>query len=165
MSKNCENLHEKHENSSTSGATCPTPSRQRTLPAAKALARSTGLEPVTSGVTVDDYVRPAPSTWCQTQANSQVLTDTFRADGRSGRPGTRKFRPYLAPTRRGGLWLHTVEMSEVLTVPEVARELRVSRSTVYALCESGELKCFRVGNAIRVLRKELEAYRADETNS
>lgn len=37
-----------------------------------------------------------------------------------------------------------------MTVGEVARHLGVSRSTVYQLCERGELRQLRVSNAIRV---------------
>ncbi len=37
-----------------------------------------------------------------------------------------------------------------MTVAEVAKRLGVSRSTVYQLCERGELQHVRVSNAIRV---------------
>jgi excisionase family DNA binding protein len=37
-----------------------------------------------------------------------------------------------------------------MTVAEVAKQLRVSRSTVYDLCERGDLRHVRVSNAIRV---------------
>jgi excisionase family DNA binding protein len=37
-----------------------------------------------------------------------------------------------------------------MTVPEVAARLGISRSTVYLLCERGELRHVRVSNAIRV---------------
>ncbi len=43
---------------------------------------------------------------------------------------------------------HAVE--RWLTVAEVAERLRVSRASVYALCERGELRHARVGNVIRV---------------
>jgi excisionase family DNA binding protein len=39
-----------------------------------------------------------------------------------------------------------------MTVAEVAKHLGVSRSTVYQLCERGELQHVRVSNAIRVPR-------------
>ncbi len=48
----------------------------------------------------------------------------------------------------------------VLTVSEVAAELRVSTATVYALCNRGELAHSRVSQAIRVERRELERYLA-----
>jgi excisionase family DNA binding protein len=37
-----------------------------------------------------------------------------------------------------------------MTVAEVAKHLGVSRSTVYQLCERGQLPHVRVSNAIRV---------------
>jgi excisionase family DNA binding protein len=42
-----------------------------------------------------------------------------------------------------------------MTVAEVAKHLGVSRSTVYQLCERGELPHVRVSNAIRVPRAVL----------
>jgi excisionase family DNA binding protein len=42
-----------------------------------------------------------------------------------------------------------------MTVAEVAKHLGVSRSTVYQLCERGELQHVRVSNAIRVPRVAL----------
>ena len=44
-----------------------------------------------------------------------------------------------------------------LTVREVARRLRVSRSTVYALCAEGRLTHARVSNAIRISWNAVEA--------
>jgi len=38
----------------------------------------------------------------------------------------------------------------VLTVGEVAEVLKVSRATVYAMVERGELEHFRVTNSIRI---------------
>jgi len=46
---------------------------------------------------------------------------------------------------------------EFLTVPEVARRLRVSRSTIYALCSKGRLPHARVSNAIRISWNAVEA--------
>lgn len=66
--------------------------------------------------------------------------------------------PPVYPSKWGVLPLHTVQLPAVLLVGEVARELRVSRSTVYRVCETGELRCFRVANAIRVARDALKAY-------
>ena len=45
-----------------------------------------------------------------------------------------------------------------MTVAEVAKRLGVSRSTVYQLCERGELGHVRVSNAIRVPGMALAAY-------
>jgi len=45
-----------------------------------------------------------------------------------------------------------------MTVPEVAKRLGVCRSTVYQLCERGELRHVRVSNAIRVPVRALAEY-------
>ena len=45
-----------------------------------------------------------------------------------------------------------------LSVREVADRLRVHRSTVYALCDRGELVHFRVSNAIRISAEALDAF-------
>lgn len=63
-------------------------------------------------------------------------------------------RPVLPPAPRlvsGG------NFKPLLTVGEVARLLNVSRATVYALCERGELEHVRLSNAIRVAPAALEA--------
>jgi excisionase family DNA binding protein len=46
----------------------------------------------------------------------------------------------------------------VLTVEECAHELRVSRSTVFALLRSGSLRSFREGRRRLVARADLEAH-------
>jgi excisionase family DNA binding protein len=45
-----------------------------------------------------------------------------------------------------------------MTVAEVAKHLGVCRSTVYQLCERGELQHVRVSNAIRVPGSAMAAY-------
>jgi excisionase family DNA binding protein len=50
-------------------------------------------------------------------------------------------------------------LDEVLTVAEVAAVLKVSRATVYAMVERGELESFRVSNAIRILRTAVDRLR------
>lgn len=77
---------------------------------------------------------------CETGGGTPASTDSTETK-RRGAPVVRNLRP----------------VSEVLTVAEVARELRVCRATVYALAERGELEHFRVGNSIRVHRATLEA--------
>lgn len=53
-------------------------------------------------------------------------------------------------------------MSDVLTVEDVAAELRCGASTVYALVHSGELVSFRIGKrGIRVTKAALEAFKAE----
>ena len=41
-------------------------------------------------------------------------------------------------------------MAEYMTVTEIAKELRVSRMTVYRMCDSGELPSIRVGRSVRI---------------
>jgi excisionase family DNA binding protein len=71
--------------------------------------------------------------------------------------------PFAAPlaasvsARAQGLALREAR-AELLTVAEVARELRVRPVTVYRLVGRGELPCVRVSNAIRVRREDLEAF-------
>lgn len=48
--------------------------------------------------------------------------------------------------------------SDVLTVEEVAKELRVSPQTVRKLIDDGELKAFKVGFQWRIRRRDLEEY-------
>jgi excisionase family DNA binding protein len=45
-----------------------------------------------------------------------------------------------------------------MTVAEAAKHLGVSRSTVYQLCERGELQHVRISNAIRVPAAALAKY-------
>ena len=47
---------------------------------------------------------------------------------------------------------------EVLTVPEVARILKISRSKAYRLAERGEIPVLRIGKSVRVLRRDLERW-------
>lgn len=49
-----------------------------------------------------------------------------------------------------------VERSLLLRIPEVAAELRLARSSVYQLIQSGELPVVRIGRAVRVPRSALE---------
>lgn len=47
-------------------------------------------------------------------------------------------------------------MDEILTVPEVAQYLKVSRSTVWRWCNQGKLFAFKAGRGWRVHRSEVE---------
>lgn len=47
-------------------------------------------------------------------------------------------------------------MDEILTVPEVAKYLKVSRTTVWRWCNDGKLFAFKVGKNWRIHRSELE---------
>lgn len=46
----------------------------------------------------------------------------------------------------------------LMRVSEVAQELRLARSFVYELIQSGQLPAVRIGRSIRVPRAELEAW-------
>lgn len=47
---------------------------------------------------------------------------------------------------------------DVLTVPEVARLLRINRNTAYDLVRTGALYGARIGHALRVPRSEVERF-------
>jgi excisionase family DNA binding protein len=47
-------------------------------------------------------------------------------------------------------------MDKILTVPEIAEYLRVSRTTVWRWCNEGKLPAFKVGRHWRVHRSEFE---------
>ncbi|ART78923.1 methylation-associated defense system helix-turn-helix domain-containing protein MAD1 [Oceanisphaera avium] len=47
---------------------------------------------------------------------------------------------------------------EVLTIKEVAEYLKVNERTIYRLAASGELPGFRVGNAWRFKKSDLEEW-------
>jgi len=66
----------------------------------------------------------------------------------------------LAPILDG---LLTTFLQGFMTVAEVAERLGVCRSTVYQLCERGELGHVRVSNAIRVPGPALADYLARQT--
>ncbi len=46
----------------------------------------------------------------------------------------------------------------LMRVSEVAHELRLARSFVYELIQSGQLPVVRIGRSVRVPRAELEAW-------
>jgi len=52
----------------------------------------------------------------------------------------------------------------LLTVPEAAQLLRISRNLAYELVARNELPAVRLGRAIRVPRRELEAWIAEHAN-
>ena len=47
-------------------------------------------------------------------------------------------------------------MDEILTVPEVAKYLKVSRTTIWRWCNDGKPTAFRVGKSWRIHRSEIE---------
>lgn len=56
-----------------------------------------------------------------------------------------------------------VQTAELLTVPEAARRLSLGRATTYQLVRRGELPSVRVGRAVRVPARALEAWIAART--
>src|SRR4030095_2003697 len=93
----------------------------------------------------------------------QVLVTTQGVEGGPGqtacpgRSGTLGRVPPVSPTFRHGLGAHT-KREPLLTCKALAARLRVSRATVYALCDRGELPHRRVSNAIRLRVEDLEAF-------
>ncbi|WP_198332429.1 methylation-associated defense system helix-turn-helix domain-containing protein MAD1 [Psychrobacter aquimaris] len=53
--------------------------------------------------------------------------------------------------------------SEVLTIKEVAEYLKVNERTIYRLAASNELPGFRVGNAWRFKRSDLDTWMLKQT--
>ena len=49
-------------------------------------------------------------------------------------------------------------MAELLTVAEVADQLRVSTMTVYRLIQRDELPALRIGRSYRINQDDLDAY-------
>jgi excisionase family DNA binding protein len=47
---------------------------------------------------------------------------------------------------------------ELLTVPEAARRLSLGRATAYLLAQRGELPVVRIGRAVRIPARALEAW-------
>jgi excisionase family DNA binding protein len=47
---------------------------------------------------------------------------------------------------------------ELLTVPEAARRLSLGRATAYLLVQRGELPVVRIGRAVRIPARALEAW-------
>lgn len=72
-------------------------------------------------------------------------------------PGLVDFRrSFNAPVMQENV---TVGADLLLTVREVAERLKVSRATVYALCEGGKLVFTRISaHSMRILEGDLAAY-------
>jgi excisionase family DNA binding protein len=47
------------------------------------------------------------------------------------------------------------DIPPVMTVPEMAKILRIGRNTAYDLCITGELKNKKIGRIRRILREDL----------
>jgi excisionase family DNA binding protein len=122
-------------------------------------ARSTGFEPVTSGVTGRCSPRPervSPSkSLTLHRSNPELVVRIPRAV--TSVP--QAFGPTLVQVAQG--WSRNPlqkDEGRLLTVREAAFRLRVSPSTVYALCDAQRLPHLRVSNAIRISVTGLEAF-------
>lgn len=47
---------------------------------------------------------------------------------------------------------------EILTVQDVARYLKVTPKTVYALVKAGDLRVFRIGRVVRCRKGDVDAF-------
>jgi len=47
-------------------------------------------------------------------------------------------------------------MDEILTVREVAKYLKLSRTTIWRWCNEGKLQAFKVGRGWRIHRSDIE---------
>lgn len=55
-------------------------------------------------------------------------------------------------------------MKTILTVPELAKKLQISVSTVYKYAESGKLPSFKLGSSLRFLENEVDDHRKKMIN-
>jgi len=49
-------------------------------------------------------------------------------------------------------------VDEVMTIPEVADHLKVTRQTIHKLMKEGKIKAFKIGRSTRILRSEIERF-------
>ena len=56
-----------------------------------------------------------------------------------------------------------MELEQSLTVPEVAKMLRMSRQTIYNMVKAGDIPHFRVGTKVRFNRADLDALMQTKT--
>lgn len=54
--------------------------------------------------------------------------------------------------------LSLAELPDVITVPEMARVLKISKNSAYWLVYSGQMPHVRIGRAIRISKRALERY-------
>lgn len=59
---------------------------------------------------------------------------------------------------KNDLQLVDADLTVGFTVDEVAASLHVCPRTIYRAVKSGDLKCFRVGRAVRITRDQLADY-------
>ena len=56
-----------------------------------------------------------------------------------------------------------MELEQSLTVPVVAKMLRMSRQTIYNMVKAGDIPHFRIGNKVRFNRADLDALMQTKT--
>jgi excisionase family DNA binding protein len=77
----------------------------------------------------------------------------------------REFTSPVLPQQKGVGRLRASDAGdELMTVKELAAELKVSTATVYKLVESGALAHVRILNAVRVRRRDFREYLARRTS-
>lgn len=54
---------------------------------------------------------------------------------------------------------------EVMTIPEVAKYLRLSEATVYRYAKQGKIPAFRIGRTWRFMREMIDAWLRQETEN
>jgi excisionase family DNA binding protein len=82
----------------------------------------------------------------------RLLGDFFQND---------TFRCFWHVLAKGGMKVDDSESTdnqEILTTPEVAKELRVCSRTVTYRRERGEIPYLKLGRSVRFLRRDIEAY-------
>ena len=127
-------------------------------------ARSRGLEPLTSGVTVVTEGAVHRNTDPHAVGKSITYGDGWSPILHGDTPNLRGFSTRFLPAslevgRTGAPEVGGLdEQQPLLTVAEVAKRLGVAKSTVYVLCARGELGHVRVLNAIRVPESALARF-------
>ncbi|MDR4480332.1 MAG: helix-turn-helix domain-containing protein [Nitrospira sp.] len=69
----------------------------------------------------------------------------------------------IAATTKMNLDGASLSESEILTVPDVARFLRVPKSTVYKLARLGQLPASKIGKHWRFLRRDIHEWMHNRT--
>jgi len=117
------------------------------------LAGATGFEPAT---TYTPTLSRSLDTVSQPGMNSQyteAIQDSAHANSDPMAPASTKTKKFGEPVVNG-----LVNVERLLTVREVAKNLRVCRATVYKLAEQGLLAHVRINNSIRVLPNDVAAF-------
>lgn len=55
----------------------------------------------------------------------------------------------------------TTDIDELMTVAEVREKCKICRSKIYAIISRRELPAVRIGRAVRVYRRDVERYLAE----